>query len=110
MPVSAYYVTLETRQPFEIGEYTEAAGSLVNALQGTLGDTEKFRAITKASELIDPRVEVEVMQSEPAPSATIVARAIVQAESELAFDKTTFTKMLRGKLPFAVSISKRSEA
>ena len=107
--VVAYYVTLETREKYGTDEYAAIAGALVNALQNTLADKQKFQSLMHSTDLSDARVEVEVAQVEAACSSTIAARCIVQAEStsKLNFDKTLFTNMIRSLLEFPVTITKR---
>lgn len=110
MTKSAYFVTLQTRDSFETTEYAEVAGKLCNALSATLGDTSKLCSIVHSTEIEEPRVEVEIMQSEPAATAPVVARCVVQAESsaKLAFDKNLFSSMVCAELPFTVKITKRA--
>ena len=110
MVLVAYFVTLETIQVFTTEEYTQVAGQLSNALQATLGDATKIRGYVHTDELSDTRVEVEITQSEPAPSSTITARAVVQTEApeRVGFDKNLFSSAVRVELPFPVKIYKRA--
>ena len=112
MVTSAYYVTLETRHPCAVDTYADVAGALSNALHATLGDYTKLASLTRAKDLHNAKVEVEVAQSESSETATVIARAIVQvdASDKVAFDKNMFTSMMRAALPFPVSISKRVAA
>ena len=114
MPISGYYVTVQTRDPVDTADYAQTAGLLTNALQDILGDPHKLREILHSIEISDPRVEVEVAQSEPESiQCPVVARCVVQAEApkKLTFDKNLFTAMVRGQeLPFAVTITKRMVA
>lgn len=114
MPVSGYYVTLQTRDPVKTAEYAQTAGQLTNAIQATLGDPHKLREVLHCPEITDPRVEVEVAQSEPESThCPVVARCVVQADApkKLSFDKNLFTAMVRGQdLPFNVTITKRMVA
>lgn len=104
---SAFFVTLETRESFDVDQYLEAAGQISNALHATLGDLPKLRSISKSPDLANPRVEVEITQSTPTPSAPITARAVVHADGKWSFDKNAFTSMVRAELPFPVAVSKR---
>ena len=110
MPAHAYFVTLETRHPFDPDAYTIAAGELCNTLQSTLGDCAKLRTITRTPSLTDARVEVEIAQREPEPESPIVARAIVKAftANKMPFDKNVFTKMVKDLLSFPVKITKQA--
>ena len=110
MPPHAYFVTLETRHPFDADAYTYAAGELSNTLQSTLGDYANLRSITRTPSLTDARVEVEIAQREPEPESPIVARAIVKATAadKMSFDKNMFTKMVKESLSFPVKITKQA--
>lgn len=104
---TAYLVTLETRDAFSTDAYLDAAGQLSNALFATLGTHEKLCLCAKVDSLESPRVEVEIAQSEPKESASIIARAIVRNDAKMTFDKNTFSAMVRAELPFQVNVSKR---
>ena len=82
MPTTAYYLTIETRDRYDATEYVETiAGRLANALQTTLQDTHKLAALTNCTSLSNPRIEVEVAQSErpqaPDYKSAVVARVIL---------------------------------
>ena len=110
MPTVGYFVTLQTRENFPSHDYAQAAGTLTNALQATLGNPAVLRSVLRSSEITDPRVEVEISQAEPGPASPIVAHCVVQVESptKLVFDKNLFTTMVSAELPFPVKISKRA--
>lgn len=110
MPTSAYFITLQTRDEFTAPEYGQATGHLTNVLHATLGDPTKLRSLMHATEITDPRVEVDISQSQPSETAQITARCVVQADapSKLSFDKSLFTSMVRAELPFPVTVSKRA--
>tara|TARA_B100000212_G_scaffold313296_1_gene266105 strand:- start:539 stop:910 length:372 start_codon:yes stop_codon:yes gene_type:complete len=110
MPPHAYFVTLETRHPFDADTYTRAAGELSNTLQSTLGDYEKLCSITHTPNLTDARVEVEIAQREPEPESPITARAVVKAltPGKMQFDKNMFSKMVKESLSFPVKITKQA--
>ena len=112
MPQHAYFVTLETRHPFDADTYIQVAGKLSNVLQSTLGDITKLRTITRTPDLTNARVEVEISQTEPEPMSPIAARAVVKATApdKMTFDKHMFTKMVRELLPFPVKITKQAVA
>ena len=103
---TAYFITVETRQPVEIERYTTVAGSLLQALQATLGDRPSLENITK-KDVHNARVEVEVVQTD---MSAVCARVVVQADADgkLAFDKNAFSSMIRSELDFPVNITKRS--
>ena len=109
MPTSAYFVTVQTRDEFPGSDYAEIAGQLTNALHTTLGEPSNLCTIVHSTEITDPRVEVEIMQSKPSSTAHIMARCVVQADAltKLVFDKNLFTNMLSAELTFPVKISKR---
>lgn len=111
MPTLAYFVTLETRAPFETCEYAQTAGQLANALQCTLGHYETLSAVTRSTSLTNARVEVEIAQTATqSETSQIVAHAVVKADTEdkVTFDKNLFTKIIRDKLPLPVKITKQA--
>lgn len=111
MPVSAYFVSVTTRESYSSTDYTHTAGMLTVALQRSLADPHKIRSITHTSNLSGVRVEVEVAQLEPESLlCPIIARCAVQADcpERFGFDKTMFTNMVRAELPFNVAVSKRA--
>ena len=110
MVLTVFFTSLETRQAVDCKDYVQVAGELVQALHTTLADTDKLCSIMHADGLQDARVEVEVQQTADAPSATVIARALVQADapSKLVFDKNRFTSLVRSELEFAVNITKRA--
>lgn len=112
MPQHAYFVTLETRHPFDADNYTQIAGQLSNVLQSTLGDSATLQSLTHTTTLTDARVEVEIAQTEPAVLSPIVANAIVKASTadKMSFDKNMFTKMVRELLAFPVKVTKQAVA
>lgn len=110
MTPSAYYVTLTTAEGFDTADYAHTANTLITALHATLGDPMVLRQVLHCPDLSSARVEVEVMQCEPASFSPVTARAIVRVESpkKLTFDKNTFSTLVRAELPFPVAISKRA--
>ena len=110
MVVSGYYVTVETKHSVNTIAYADTAGALTHALFNVLGDPVKFRNIAQQTTVSDARVEVEVSQSVAADESQVIARAVVQADSEDAwkFDKTLFSTMLRTELSWPVVVTKRA--
>jgi len=109
MPTSAYFVTVQTRDSFSCTEYTRICGEITNALRDTLGDASKLATVLHSTEFTNAAVEVEIMQSECAPTSPVMARCVIQADADakLTFDKTVFTNMIRTELEVPVTISKR---
>lgn len=104
MVASTYFVEIT---PKDTGEtYIVTAGKLSNALQSSLGNPSKFRAVTHTTSLpvSDMRVEVEIT------AQPTIARAVVQAEApaKFPFDKNLFTKLVRASSGFDVKVSKRA--
>jgi hypothetical protein len=110
MTQQAFFVTLETRHPFDADGYAQIAGQLANVLCTTLGDITTLGDVTHVSDLSDARVEVEIAQTAPEPTSPIAARAILTATTaeKMSFDKNKFTKMVRDLLPFPVKITKQA--
>ena len=109
MVTTGFFITIETRKPFDRKAYTDTADTIVQALRGTLGDMQLLSEVMGSTELCDARVEVEVMPTEDTDVSTIAAHALVQVDApeKLSFNKNAFTVMLRKELPFQVMISKR---
>ena len=107
MPTTAYYLTVETRERYTAHEYIhKIAGRLANALQFVLQDTQKLSVLTNCTSLSDPRIEVEVVQTEvPQPPdyvSKVAARAVLlttHPPGKLAFSKNKFTHHMRNALP-----------
>lgn len=105
---TSYFVTVETRHTFPLDDYTQIAGQLVNALNATLTDPERFKSIMHVKELTDPAVEVEASRvEEESGDSAIVCRAIVKCTSDTKaqFDKALFTTLMRSetRIPFSVT-------
>ena len=116
MPTTAYYLTIETRDRYDATEYAESiAGRLAHALQTTLQDTHKLAALTNCTSLSNPRIEVEVAQSErpqaPDYKSAVVARAILMTThppGKLYFSKNKFTHHMRNALrEIPISVKKQ---
>ena len=110
MVVSTYFITLETRDPFDTSRYDSVAGSLANALQAVLGDAANLEKVIHTPNFSDARVEVEIAQRDRTQNSHVGAHTVLQAEApkRFGFDKNIFSNMIRAELPFAVSVHKRS--
>lgn len=103
----AYLVCVETTGSVAVADYSDAARTMVEALQ-TLTDEEIFKQITNGAETTDARIEAEVAQDKQ--TGVLQAHLAVQmhAEKRPPLDKNKILGALKPHLPFGIKVTKRA--
>ena len=93
----SFYLALHTGTDYTSESYDEAAGVLLNLMCSILSDKDKLASLTSGAGYSKTKVEIEAsLQDEDTRELIVKAVIDFEGSDKLKFDKSKFTKMVRG--------------